>query len=381
MKVLFTKGIAAVAIACLLAVGAHAQTATWTGAGGLGWNDASWDNGGVVDTAENTFGDTRKLKLGDTANVTNGDTIEGNHQGDFRVEAGILNISGGSTINLHSGDGADPDGSWTVANFSELNLDNGTFSRTFDPDADSSNVEHPKVLSGGLFMLGAWGAGDLTDGMIRVNLDNGSTLSNDGIMTFGIDDDSPELDVKLSIAGGSTVDLTGGANIPGLGNNDLSTDTDLVLVHNIGHSNSYVIDFTGPGTLITDNGLAIATQDALGGWTHTLPSYEDLWNDGVLQYEGANSGAFADHFTVTGTKGAADYTLTVGSAGLDGDFDGDGDVDGSDFLTWQRDGGDLSLWTANYPPASTANFGSVPEPTSMLLVVLGGLAMLGARRS
>jgi hypothetical protein len=63
-----------------------------------------------------------------------------------------------------------------------------------------------------------------------------------------------------------------------------------------------------------------------------------------------------------------------------GDFDGDGDVDGRDFLTWQRNNGsaaDLAIWQQQYGssgPLSAAT--SIPEPTTstalILLLAAGG---------
>ncbi len=68
-----------------------------------------------------------------------------------------------------------------------------------------------------------------------------------------------------------------------------------------------------------------------------------------------------------------------------GDFNNDGNVDGADFLLWQRGGspnplsaGDLETWkTAFGGPAIAA----VPEPTAALLMATGLFgSMLGARR-
>lgn len=83
------------------------------------------------------------------------------------------------------------------------------------------------------------------------------------------------------------------------------------------------------------------------------------------------------------------------------DFDGDGDRDGTDFLTWQRNFGtgtlqtegdaqndgdvdrfDLDVWEAQYgtpPPLSAA--AAVPEPSTMLLALSAGLALVARRRS
>lgn len=70
------------------------------------------------------------------------------------------------------------------------------------------------------------------------------------------------------------------------------------------------------------------------------------------------------------------------------DFDGDGDVDGADFLAWQRDpiplgGADaLTQWQTNYGGGSTASLESfqVPEPTSLLLASGVCLALFATQR-
>ncbi len=62
-------------------------------------------------------------------------------------------------------------------------------------------------------------------------------------------------------------------------------------------------------------------------------------------------------------------------SGLPGDFDLDGDVDGRDFLVWQRGGSpnplgaaDLAAWQTNYGAPLAAIFTAVPEPGSLMLV-------------
>ena len=67
--------------------------------------------------------------------------------------------------------------------------------------------------------------------------------------------------------------------------------------------------------------------------------------------------------------------------GLPGDFDLVGEVDGSDFLFWQRDPsvGSLAVWEANYgmvASLSAVSATTVPEPSSLLL---GAMATLGLK--
>ncbi|HMP07941.1 MAG TPA: hypothetical protein PJ982_16445 [Lacipirellulaceae bacterium] len=91
------------------------------------------------------------------------------------------------------------------------------------------------------------------------------------------------------------------------------------------------------------------------------------------------------------------------AAGLAGDFDDSGAVDGGDFLLWQRslgpaspvdhfaaadasldgvvDGADLAIWSAQYgrtvafPPEALPAGAALPEPAAMLLAALGSLAL------
>jgi len=66
-----------------------------------------------------------------------------------------------------------------------------------------------------------------------------------------------------------------------------------------------------------------------------------------------------------------------------GDFDNDGDVDGADFLAWQRDTGigNLSDWESSFgSTGALAATHSVPEPTTWLLLLVGVVLVLLAQR-
>ncbi|HEX6960970.1 MAG TPA: hypothetical protein VF175_03830 [Lacipirellula sp.] len=91
----------------------------------------------------------------------------------------------------------------------------------------------------------------------------------------------------------------------------------------------------------------------------------------------------------------------TGGGGGNADFDDDGDVDGRDFLTWQRalgstvangtgadgsgngvvDAADLTLWEAQFGNgAATAVAAAIPEPAGLALAAVAGLALAASRR-
>jgi len=82
-------------------------------------------------------------------------------------------------------------------------------------------------------------------------------------------------------------------------------------------------------------------------------------------------------------------SLQALAPGQAGDFDGDSDVDGGDFLAWQRgdsptggaDAGDLALFESNYGTGvGLSGVSSVPEPTTVLLSGLALVFTLGSVR-
>jgi len=113
----------------------------------------------------------------------------------------------------------------------------------------------------------------------------------------------------------------------------------------------------------------------------------DVW---VLDINTGITTAFLDLDDSTSlfqSSGVGDKTdfFTLSTVGQEGDFDGDGDVDGNDFLEWQRTDGTsagLSAWQNNYglgSPISAAN--AVPEPTTALMLLVGVVLMpLATRR-
>jgi len=75
---------------------------------------------------------------------------------------------------------------------------------------------------------------------------------------------------------------------------------------------------------------------------------------------------------------------------LAGDFDIDGDVDGFDFLKWQRgespnplSASDLADWETNYGTVAplSATSTAVPEPATSIMLLIGMATMLTGGRT
>ncbi len=241
---------------------------------------------------------------------------------------------------------------------SELILDGGTFRRIGEATGD------PGDGGGGNAIFGSYN--DDNNGPFlgtlppraNVVIKNGGRLENTGQLWFGTDgESSPNTRVHFTINNGH-MDLTGGGipiengEMTGLGGvvGDLAFFYDysehLTLADPVrAHDEEFFINFTGPGSIKVDStGIRVLRQPAPedpspepptavipADWTgrDTQVSYQDLWNMGILKANGLSGktglawphdGAtprtlapanFDNFFTVTGTPGTNDYTLTA----------------------------------------------------------------------
>jgi hypothetical protein len=106
---------------------------------------------------------------------------------------------------------------------------------------------------------------------------------------------------------------------------------------------------------------------------------------GKINWSNANNSEIS---SITGMGTGNDIVLIGQSTGgLPGDFDDDGDVDGRDFLAWQRgqstnplSAEDLADWQGNYGMAPLASASAIPEPSALILLCAGVLPMCAGRR-
>jgi hypothetical protein len=144
-------------------------------------------------------------------------------------------------------------------------------------------------------------------------------------------------------------------------------------------------DYPGSGTSAVPSGIS-----AQGGQLYWVDSFTKQ----VLTASTSGSGTVSVLFDISDYPGSPTNIgptfLTAISASYNADFDDDGDIDGRDFLKWQRgqspaplSSTDLALWKGQYGSAAlSANVQGVPEPltlTSLLLTTLAAVSMMRRR--
>jgi hypothetical protein len=195
---------------------------------------------------------------------------------------------------------------------------------------------------------------------------------------------------------------------------ELDRTTDLDDVVNIGDIgagwHTYTAEFSPTDITITldlfrdgfvntrdETGAIVATTTAGPDASITLPVATNVAGFNNLRIGGPSGLSSAG----AGAMGFDNILLQLQDAGVepedDADFDGDGDVDGNDFIVWQQgigagdqsdgdangdnvvDGLDLDVWKQQYaqpaPPVS-----AIPEPATLVLLGFAALAGLTATR-
>jgi len=184
------------------------------------------------------------------------------------------------------------------------------------------------------------------------------------------------VNINHSVVGGGSItasSVLGTAGATGIGGSLSSTGT---LAIDLGADTTDRFDVTGAATIsgVLDVVLELGFTPTSNITVLTASSVDTT---GLSLND--PSGFFSGFDSSSGTS----IVLQLAAA-TPGDFDGDGDVDGNDFLEWQRtDGtpGGSADWQANYSTGALAGaVTAVPEPTSATILLLGALAWMGRGR-
>ncbi len=176
------------------------------------------------------------------------------------------------------------------------------------------------------------------------NLTNGASLVASVFRSDG------NTDVDISISGGSVLDLE-----------DLR----------FSNSPNKSIDIVGTGS-------QLIVRFDLSPFGNRLTDIQNWISSDTIVAEGG-----AGTVLISPLDGIDMANGVVLTSALEGDFDVDGDVDGNDFLLWQRDisVGSLSNWETNFGVTTGAAFTSaVPEPSTMVLACLSLVGFSVRRR-
>ncbi|MBN1851720.1 MAG: autotransporter-associated beta strand repeat-containing protein [Pirellulales bacterium] len=162
------------------------------------------------------------------------------------------------------------------------------------------------------------------------------------------------------------------------------------------------IDYNGGGdsfiNISTGGMLALFgdADDSLTEFLDLIPGTDAInyWDDSISDWAVITGATYDEDYTIDYlTEGnLAGYTmLTVCVYALGGDFDGDGDVDGTDFLIWQRgespnplSSSDLADWQTHFGTVVSpvgARSTAVPEPAAGFLLILGTAVMFAGCRA
>ncbi len=224
---------------------------------------------------------------------------------------------------------------------------------------------------------------------------NNLDITTDGGAGRGNNDGNDTIDVSLNVLSHANPSFT-------LANdeNSLNLDFGTVTMGSVVPAFEFEI-----GNLIETAGFtagldldSIVSAGDVSALTTSLTAFSSLdagsTNSFLASIDTSAEGTFSASYTLNfsdedlpGAAGLGAMTLTlsgiVEAAAVEtGDFDGDGDIDGRDFLAWQRgesfdpfSSSDLELWQGEYNAPPVVASVAVPEPSSVLcLLVLAGLS-------
>jgi hypothetical protein len=208
------------------------------------------------------------------------------------------------------------------------------------------------------------------------------------------------LNMDLSLSNPSHIEASGDIGLGGFLNVSLASD----VLASLGHGSSFeILSFSGEAYGIDTSGsvavpnttpipqnigvpLTVGISPNLNLLFPNLDPIVQRVNQGIylsfLDPGMVGGGASGADFDGNGVVDAADLAIwkankgiVSGASVLQGDANGDGAVDGEDYLIW------LGAFTDGVPPSPVpGSSGTVPEPTGLVLLSLGGMLAIASRR-
>ena len=345
------------------------------------------------------------------------------------VSIGTYNLTGSAVWNVGQtllGTAGGIDGTRTAEGY--LNIADNAQLNTGSLNVGNNDDNYGEVnQTGGTVTINDWfNVGDNTSGHGRYNMSGGS-LSADQISVGQAENSTGE----MHLSGNASITQSGATQGLRVGRGVIPDQTTLVSAEGL-------LSITGGGVSVSATNFSVGadeTGEFAGAPAPTTTPAEGTLSfiselnaissisvsGNVLLNDGSVSG-FADLIvdletspvagdvvlidlsstgTVTGTfRGLAEGAVVTGSggrtitymhgpdnndiallaAGVPGDADGDGDVDGTDFLLLQRNNpAGISDWESNYPVPLAGVISAVPEPAGLTLVAIG-LCLAAMRR-
>jgi T5SS/PEP-CTERM-associated repeat protein len=368
-------------------------TATGQLTTGVGEGEIIVSNGGVITSTGMQISQGGRLRLdaGRVESINSNLFNQGLVHGSGVIDANTFNNQSGeivkSRVRVEEGDHLRMTGS--LSNFGIVEVRGGELEVS---GTGSSNVFEIEASYGATLRFGGTGINSNgTSAKILVvggevdffgNIQSGSTAEIIvGNFSTAVFHDTLANNGDLIVLPGSSVFGVDALNLLGVGSN---------LAIELGADDAFetVAPLVAGGQIIVEGDLTVTLADGFE------PELGDTFP--ILLAGTHRSGIFSDENLPTltaGLKWELEYTPNSASLavvqGSDGDFDGDGDADGRDFLIWQRGGSpdprsvdDLADWQANYgvAPVVSASM-SVPEPGSSFMLLAASIALLISRLS
>ncbi len=312
----------------------------------------------------------------------------------------------------------------------------GHFAVTLNSTVHPTSVNFTNSTAGAYTLAGSGGiagSGSLSvsgGGLVTISTNNtytGGTFVNAGTLALASANALP-VNSALNISGGAIVQIanhTTNANfvptVSVLSNNGtIDLTNNALVIHNLNTSSGNVNGTTAAAVIFTQiqnaynngawngtnasSGVITSTQaandsthlTAVGYFTGATGSFENV-SGGVTSSDVLVKYTYYGDATLDGTVDGSDYSridngyLAGASGWFNGDFNYDGHIDGSDYTlidnAFNTQGANIASEIANPSAVATAQIAgsgagtsAVPEPTTLGLLGLGAIGLLGRRR-